>query len=143
MLGLEGGGLEADESSLKVITTIRRRSSVSVSFTMGSPQYGHFLSSISMLPSKEPAIGDECEMARLSLRAEQCRIEGTWQEHAGLRKFRETPWNGACFLHLELTVVRAAHGMGKWSMAHRSCWKVHAGGLHHRHGMRYVFRVSS
>ena len=34
MLGLEGGGLEADESSLKVITTIRRRSSLSMSCMM-------------------------------------------------------------------------------------------------------------
>ena len=76
MLGLEGGGLKADES-LKVITMIRRRTSVSVSCTMGSQQHGFFLSSITMLASIEPAIGDECEMARLSLRAEQCRIEGT------------------------------------------------------------------
>ena len=66
-----------------------------------------------------------------------------WQEHAGLREYREAPWNGACFFQLELTVVRAAHGMGKGYMAHRSCWKDHAGGLYHRHGMRYVFRVSS
>ena len=77
MLGLEGGGLEADESSLKVITMIRRRTSVSVSFTMDSQQHGFFLSSITILASIEPAIGDECEMTRLSLRAEQCRIEGT------------------------------------------------------------------
>ena len=34
LLGLEGGGLEADESSLKVITTIRRRSSLSMSCMM-------------------------------------------------------------------------------------------------------------
>ena len=34
VLGLEGGGLEADESSLKVITTIRRRSSLSMSCMM-------------------------------------------------------------------------------------------------------------
>ena len=33
-LGLEGGGLEADESSLKVITMITRRSSLSVSCMM-------------------------------------------------------------------------------------------------------------
>ena len=71
------------------------------------------------------------------------RNRETWQEHAGLREYREAPWNGACFFHLELTVVCAAHGMGKWSMAHRSCWKVHALRLHHRHGMRYVFRASS
>ena len=52
MLGLEGGGLEADESSLKVITTIRRRSSLSVSFTMDIQQHGFFLSSIALLPPK-------------------------------------------------------------------------------------------
>ena len=34
-----------------------------------------------------------------------------WQEHTGLREFRETPWNGAYFLHLELAVVHAAHRM--------------------------------
>ena len=67
MLGLEGGGLEADELSLKVITTIRRRASVSVAFTMHSQQHGFFLSSITILASIEPAIGDENEMARLSL----------------------------------------------------------------------------
>ena len=50
MLGLEGGGLEADESSLKVITTIRQRASVSVACTMHSPQYGSFSSSVTMLP---------------------------------------------------------------------------------------------
>ena len=66
MLGLEGGGLEADESSLKVITMITRRVSVSMSFTMHTQQHGSFLSSA----AKEPAIGEECEMARLSLRAE-------------------------------------------------------------------------
>ena len=71
------------------------------------------------------------------------RNRETWQEHAGLREYREAPWNGACFFHLELMVVRAAHGMGNGCMAHRSCWEVHAGGLHHRRGMRYVFRVSS
>ena len=71
------------------------------------------------------------------------RNRETWQEHAGLREYREAPWNDAYFFHLELMVVRAAHGMGKWSMVHRSCWEVHAGGLHHRHGMRYVFRASS
>ena len=52
MLGLEGGGLKADESSLKVITMIRRRTSVSVSCTMGSQQHGFFLSSITMIPPK-------------------------------------------------------------------------------------------
>ena len=52
MLGLEGGGLEADESSLKVITTIRRRSSLSVSFTMDIQQHGSFSSSVTMLPPK-------------------------------------------------------------------------------------------
>ena len=51
-LGLEGGGLEADESSLKVITMITRRTSVSVAFTMDSQQHGSFLSSISMIPPK-------------------------------------------------------------------------------------------
>ena len=51
-LGLEGGGLEADESSLKVITMIRRCASVSVSFTMHSQQHGSFLSSITMIPPK-------------------------------------------------------------------------------------------
>ena len=50
VLGLEGGGLEADESSLKVITMIRRRASVSVAFTMHSQQHGSFLSSITMIP---------------------------------------------------------------------------------------------
>ena len=48
-----------------------------------------------------------------------------WQEHAGLREYRELPWNDAYFFQLELTVVRAAHGMGKECMAHRSCLKVH------------------
>ena len=48
VLGLEGGGLEADESSLKVITMIRRRASVSVSCTMDSQQHGSFLSSVTM-----------------------------------------------------------------------------------------------
>lgn len=52
VLGLKDGGLEADESSLRIITMIRRRASVSVSFTMCSPQYGSFLSSISMIPPK-------------------------------------------------------------------------------------------
>ena len=52
MLGLEGGGLEADEASLKVITTITRRASLSVSFTMHSQQHGSFLSSIALLPPK-------------------------------------------------------------------------------------------
>ena len=52
VLGLEGGGLKADESSLKVITMIRRCASVSVSFTMHSQQHGSFLSSISMIPPK-------------------------------------------------------------------------------------------
>ena len=66
ILGLEGGGLEADESSLKVITMLTRRASVSMSFTMHTQQLGSSLSS----PAKEPAIGEECEMARLSLRAE-------------------------------------------------------------------------
>ena len=51
-LGLEGGCLEADESSLKVITTITRRASLSVSFTMHSQQHGSFLSSIALLPPK-------------------------------------------------------------------------------------------
>ena len=49
-LGLEGGGLEADESSLKVITMIRQRTSVSVTFTMHTQQHGSFSSSITMLP---------------------------------------------------------------------------------------------
>ena len=52
VLGLEGGGLEADESSLKVITMITRRTSVSVSFTMCSQQHGSFLSSIALLTPK-------------------------------------------------------------------------------------------
>ena len=52
VLGLEGGGLEADESSLKVITMIRRRTSVSVVSTMHSQQHGSFLSSITMIPPK-------------------------------------------------------------------------------------------
>ena len=71
------------------------------------------------------------------------RNRETWQEHAGLRWYPESPWNGACFFHLELAVVHATYGMGKGCMVHRSGWKVHAGGLHHGHGMRYVFRVSS
>ena len=50
MLGLEGGDLEADESSLKVITMITRRASVSVACTMHSQQHGSFLSSIALLP---------------------------------------------------------------------------------------------
>ena len=49
VLGLEGGGLEADESSLKVITMITRRASVSVACTMDIQQHGSFLSSVSML----------------------------------------------------------------------------------------------
>ena len=52
MLGLEGGGLKADESSLKVITMIRRRASVSVSFTMRNRLRGFFSPSITMLPPK-------------------------------------------------------------------------------------------
>ena len=71
------------------------------------------------------------------------RNRETWQEHAGLREYREAPWNGAWFFHLELMVVRAAHGIGNGCTAHRSCWEVHAGGLYHSYGMRYVFRVSS
>ena len=51
-LGLEGGGLKADESSLKVITMITRRTSVSVACTMHSQQNGSFLSSIALLPPK-------------------------------------------------------------------------------------------
>ena len=51
-LGLEGGGLEADESSLKVITTIRRRASVSVAFTMDIQQHDPFSSLITMIPPK-------------------------------------------------------------------------------------------
>ena len=66
ILGLESGGLEADEASLKVITMLTRRASLSVSFTMHTQQHGSSLSSA----AKEPAIGEECEMARLSLRAE-------------------------------------------------------------------------
>ena len=124
MLGLEGGGLEADESIEghhdDQAALLRQRG---LHAALSTPRLLLVIDQHAV--AGEPAIGDESEMARLSLRAEQCRIEGTWQEHAGLRKFRETPWNGACFLHLELTVVRAAHGMGKWSMAHRSCWKVH------------------
>ena len=50
VLGLEGGDLEADESSLKVITMITRRASVSVACTMDSQKYGSFLSSVTMLP---------------------------------------------------------------------------------------------
>ena len=50
VLGLDGGGLEADESSLKVITMITRRASVSVACTMHSQKYGSFLSSVTMLP---------------------------------------------------------------------------------------------
>ena len=50
LLGLEGGGLEADESSLKVITMIRRRAFVSASFTMGIQQHGSFSSSVTLLP---------------------------------------------------------------------------------------------
>ena len=42
---------------------IRLRSSVSVSFTMDIQQYGS-LSSITLLPSKEPAIGDDTEITR-------------------------------------------------------------------------------
>jgi len=67
------------------------------------------------------------------------RNREAWQEHAGLREYPELPWNGAYFFQLELMVVRAAHGMGNWSMAHKSCWEVHAGGLYHSYGMRYVF----
>ena len=69
-LGLEGEGLEADESSLKVITMIRRRASVSVAFTMQSTT--RLLLVIDHhAAAGEPAIGVECEMARLSLRAVQ------------------------------------------------------------------------
>ena len=54
------------------------------------------------------------------------RNREAWQEHAGLREYREAPWNGAWFFHLELMVVRAAHGMGKGCMAHTSWRKDHA-----------------
>ena len=57
VLGLDGGGLEADESSLKVITMITRRASVSVAFTMHSQQHGSFLSSIALLPPKNQRLG--------------------------------------------------------------------------------------
>ena len=67
------------------------------------------------------------------------RNRETWQEHAGLREYPESPWNGAYFFQLELAVVHATYGMGKGYMAHKSCWEVHAGGLHHSYGMRYVF----
>ena len=56
-LGLEGGGLKADESSLKVITMITRRTSVSVACTMHSQQHGSFLSSIALLPPKNQRLG--------------------------------------------------------------------------------------